>query len=149
MNFCFLHALFVCGLVGLWPTYFFAQTSGKKLDYSKRYIPAGRDSTDPVYVFVEEMPTFAGGKLSLQNFLNSAPIPTCVSRDSIANIVIFKFIVETDGTFSDLRVVRSPDTCFTNAATLHMKQMPAWKPGKRNGKEVACLYTLPLMYRNQ
>ena len=130
------------------PNLLSAQATEGKPNYNKTYLPEGRDPGDTVYVFVEEMPIIIGGKPALQNFLDNAPYPDCVSSDSIANVVVFKFIVETDGTISDLRVARNPDSCFTNAATLYMKQMPPWQPGKRNGKPVPCLFTLPVTYRN-
>ena len=120
-----------------------AQVKNDSLDYNETYLPHGRDPSDPVYLWVEEMPIMVGGKKALVDF------PECQSRDSIADVVIFKFVVETDSSFSDFRVVRSPDICFTNAARSYLEQMPPWQPGKRNGKDVPCLYTLPVMFRKK
>jgi protein TonB len=60
---------------------------------------------------------------------------------------VLQFVVEKDGSITDMKVVRSPDVCYLQAATLYMDRMPLWLPGKRNGEIVPCLYTLPVKYK--
>ncbi len=124
-----------------------AQTKDDSLDYNQTYLPKGRGTSDPVYFFVDEMPTIEGGIKALRALIDQAPYPECGFRDTVQRLVVLQFVVERDGSITDLTAVRSPDVCYQRAAIFYIKQMPPWLPGKRKGEIVACLYTLPILYK--
>lgn len=105
-----------------------------------------RDSMGPAYSWVEEMPHLEGGKDALNEFIHHYPYPECGLKANLEGLVVLQFIVEKDGTTSNVHVVRSPDPCLSEAALLYFNKIPTWKPGKYNGKIVACYFTLPITY---
>ena len=96
-----------------------------------------------VYDVVEEPPSFPGGQAALMSWLaeNIHYPPTC---ESISGRVVLSFIVETDGTLSNIQIVRKLDTEFDEEFIRVVKAMPKWIPGKQNGQAVRVKYNLPL-----
>ena len=96
-----------------------------------------------VYDVVEEPPSFPGGQTSLMSWLaeNIHCPSTC---KSISGRVVLSFIVETDGTLSNIQIVRNLDTEFDEECIRVVKAMPKWIPGKQNGQAVRVKYNLPL-----
>ena len=105
-----------------------------------------RDPNDPVYTYVEKMPQLSGGRGTIQQFIDYYPYPACGLENNIEGKVILQFIVEKSGKLSDIKIVRSPDQCLSDAAIAYIHQWPAWKPALHNEKPVSCLFTLPIDY---
>ena len=63
--------------------------------------------------------------------------------------VIVTFVVERDGSITDVRVVKSVDPSLDKEAVRVTKSMPHWIPGKQNGSAVRVKYTLPVTFRLQ
>ena len=99
------------------------------------------DST--IYEVVEEPPSFPGGQTALMSWLaeNIHCPSTC---KSISGRVLLSFIVETDGTLSNIQIVRKLDTEFDEEFIRAVKAMPKWIPGKQNGQTVRVKYNMPL-----
>ena len=111
-------------------------------------IPLSLDD-DEIYVTVEEMPTFMGGDLSkFRNWVQSFVVyPQIALENGIQGNVVIKFVVEKDGTLSNIQVLQSPDTTLTDAAIAVLKKSPKWKPGKQRNKPVRVTYTLPVSFK--
>mgnify|MGYP002521770734 CR=1 FL=1 len=103
-----------------------------------------------VFDVVEEMPSFPGGQGALMAFLSSnIKYPVVAQENGVQGRVIVGFVVERDGSISDVKVMRSVDPSLDREAQRVVKAMPKWKPGKQNGSAVRVKYTVPVVFRLQ
>lgn len=106
--------------------------------------------SNKVFDVVEEMPHFPGGAAALQAFLNSnTKYPVVAQENGVQGRVIVSFVVERDGSITDVRVVRSVDPSLDREASRVVRSMPRWSPGKQNGSAVRVKYTVPVVFRLQ
>lgn len=100
------------------------------------------------YDVVEEMPSFPGGQGALMAYIASNLVYPATARESmIQGRVIVGFVVERDGSISNVKVSRSVDPALDKEAMRVVKSMPKWKPGKQNGSAVRVKYTVPVIFR--
>ena len=106
--------------------------------------------SNKVFDIVEEMPHFPGGAAALQAFLSSnTKYPVVAQENGVQGRVIVSFVVERDGSITDVRVVRSVDPSLDREASRVVRSMPRWSPGKQNGSAVRVKYTVPVVFRLQ
>ena len=106
--------------------------------------------SNKVFDVVEEMPHFPGGPAALQAFLSSnTKYPVVAQENGVQGRVIVSFVVERDGSITDVRVVRSVDPSLDREASRVVRSMPRWSPGKQNGSTVRVKYTVPVVFRLQ
>ena len=106
--------------------------------------------SNKVFDVVEEMPHFPGGAAALQAFLSSnTKYPVVAQENGVQGRVIVSFVVERDGSITDVRVVRSVDPSLDREASRVVRSMPRWSPGKQNGSAVRVKYTVPVVFRFQ
>jgi len=98
----------------------------------------------------EEMPHFPDGDRGLMNFISrNLKYPTISAENGIQGRVVLSFIVEADGSITNLKVIRSLDSYCDKEAMRIISKMPNWIAGKQNGKNVPIEYTLPVIFRLQ
>ena len=103
-----------------------------------------------VFDVVAEMPSFPGGQGALMAFLSSnIKYPVVAQENGVHGRVIVGFVVEKDGSISDVKVMRSVDPSLDREAQRVVKAMPKWKPGKQSGSAVRVKYTVPVVFRLQ
>ena len=103
-----------------------------------------------VFDVVEQMPSFPGGQSALLQYLSSnIKYPVVAEENGIQGRVIVTFVVEKDGSITDVRVVKSVDPSLDKEAQRVVKSMPKWIPGKQNGAPVRVKYTVPVTFRLQ
>src|SRR5579862_2215651 len=105
------------------------------------------DDPNKIYTEVEQTPTFPGGMAKFYNYLqNNLQYPASAKANNIRGKVFLSFVVEKDGAFTDIKVLRgiSPD-CDAEAIRL-MKVCPKWRPGVRSGKPVRVAYSIPVTF---
>ena len=103
-----------------------------------------------VFDVVEEMPSVPGGNGALMSYLNSnTKYPVVAQENGVQGRVIISFVVERDGSISDVKVARSVDPSLDREAQRVVKSMPRWTPGKQNGQTVRVKYTVPVVFRLQ
>lgn len=108
------------------------------------------EATDEVFVVVEQQPEFPGGTTALMKFLsNNIKYPVIAQENGIQGRVITNFVVERDGSISDVNVVRGQDPSLDREAVRVIKTMPKWTPGQQRGKPVRVRFTLPVVFRLQ
>lgn len=106
--------------------------------------------SNKVFDVVEEMPHFPGGPAALQAFLSSnTKYPVVAQENGVQGRVTVAFVVERDGSITDVRVVRSVDPSLDREASRVVRSMPRWSPGKQNGSTVRVKYTVPVVFRLQ
>ena len=105
---------------------------------------------EPIFQVVEEMPEFPGGMAEAMKFLaKNINYPVAAQQAKIEGRVIVQFVVEKDGSVSDLKVMSGVSPELDAEAIRVVSMMPKWIPGKQRGKAVAVKYTMPIMFRLQ
>ncbi len=103
-----------------------------------------------VFEVVEQMPAFPGGETALMQFLSShIKYPVEAEDNGIQGRVVCTFVVERNGSISDVRVVKSVDPSLDKEAVRVLKSMPNWIPGRQDGSPVRVKYTTPVTFRLQ
>ena len=103
-----------------------------------------------VFDVVEQMPQYKGGDAALMDYLNkSIKYPVIAEENGIQGRVVCTFVVERDGSITDVKVVRSVDPSLDKEAVRVLKAMPKWIPGKQNGSAVRVKFTLPVTFKLQ
>ena len=99
---------------------------------------------------VEQMPQFPGGDAALFEYLSThIKYPTIAEENGVQGRVIVTFVVERDGSITDVKVVKSVDPSLDKEASRVVQGMPKWIPGKQNGDPVRVKYTVPVTFRLQ
>ena len=102
----------------------------------------------PIYEEADIMPSFPGGGEAIEKYLNdNIKYPKVARENGVQGRVEVSFVVERDGTLSNIRVARSVDPLLDKEAKRVILSMPRWKPGKKDGKEVRVRYKLPVTFR--
>jgi protein TonB len=108
------------------------------------------EEAEPKGVFdvVEQMPEFPGGAVEMMKFLSeNVKYPEAAMKAGTQGRVLVTFIVEADGTVTNIKVVKKVSDEIDAEAVRVIKAMPKWKPGMQNGKAVRVKYTIPVTFR--
>ena len=109
-----------------------------------------KEEETKVFDVVEQMPSFPGGPSALMQYLSSnIKYPVVAEENGVQGRVIVTFVVEKDGSITDVRVVKGVDPSLDKEAQRVVKGMPKWIPGKQNGSAVRVKYTVPVTFRLQ
>ena len=101
-----------------------------------------------IFQIVEEMPSFPGGEAKLMEFVaKNIKYPQIARETGIQGRVFVGFVVEPDGSISNVKLLRGLGGGCDEEAVRIVKSMPKWKPGKQHGKLVRVSYTLPVLFR--
>src|SRR5690606_4980152 len=112
--------------------------------------PKVEEVTEEIFVVVEEQPEFPGGNAAMMKFLSdNIKYPVIAQENGIQGRVITIFVVERDGSITDVQVVRGVDPSLDKEAVRVIQSMPKWKPGKQRGSAVRVRFTLPVVFRLQ
>lgn len=133
---------------------------GLSYPYLKRYVFGFKEFADSnialtlgynnfkCFYVVDEMPSFPGGHGALMSYLASnVKYPTVAQENGAQGRVIVSFVVENDGSLTNIKVSRSVDPSLDREAIRVVKAMPKWKPGKNQGVPVRVKYTVPVIFR--
>ena len=101
-----------------------------------------------VFDVVEQMPCFRGGDATLIEWLSkNIKYPVEAEENGIQGKVVCTFVIEKDGSITDVKIVKSVVPALDNEAVRVLKAMPKWIPGKQDGKAIRVKYTLPVTFR--
>ncbi len=101
-----------------------------------------------VFDVVEQMPSYPGGSGALMEYLSkNIKYPPVAEENGVQGRVILQFVVERDGSITDVKVLKSVDPSLDKEAIRVVKSMPRWIPGKQNGQAVRVKFTLPVTFR--
>jgi len=104
--------------------------------------------TTKVYDVVEQMPSFPGGPQRLKDYLSeNTHYPKECKESGVQGRVIVRFIVERDGSISEVTIIRCLDPLMDVEAGRVISSMPKWNPGRQNGMAVRVRYILPVNFR--
>ena len=103
---------------------------------------------EEIFQAVEQPAEFPGGQSKLMSWLSSnIRYPDAAQQNGIQGRVIVKFVVEKDGSISNVSVQKGVDKDLDNEAIRVVKKMPKWQPGKNNGQAVRSYFTLPVTFK--
>ena len=109
-----------------------------------------KEEETKVFDVVEQMPSFPGGQAALMSYLsNNIKYPQIAMENGVQGRVVCTFVVERDGSITDIRVVRGVDPSLDKEAIRVLKSMPHWIPGKQNGSAVRVKFTVPVTFKLQ
>lgn len=101
-----------------------------------------------VFDVVEKMPEYPGGQAALFEYLNgNIKYPADAEKKKIEGRVLVTFVVNTDGSITDIEVAKKAYPSLDAEAVRVISGMPKWKPGEQKGKKVRVKYTVPLNFR--
>ena len=106
-----------------------------------------KEQDDAVYSMVSEQPSFPGGMQEMMKFISeNRKYPAEAKAKDIHGKVIVAFVVERDGSLSDVKIRRGIGYGCDEEAIRLIKSMPKWTPGKKNGKAVRVSFMLPVTF---
>ena len=102
---------------------------------------------EEIFQIVEEMPSYPGGAEALYEYLNdNIRYPIVALESGISGRVYVQFVVEKDGSVSDVKVLRGIGGGCDEEAIRVVEKMPKWNPGKQRGRAVRVLYMVPINF---
>ena len=105
------------------------------------------ETEESIFVVVESMPEFPGGTLKLFEYLQSnIRYPVIAKETNIQGKVFVSFVIEKDGTVTDVQVLRGIGGGCDEEAMRVVREMPRWIPGKQRGVPVRVKYNLPVKF---
>ena len=130
------------------------QTTSEKIDITGTgagdNLSSGQDGTetDEPFFLVEVMPSFKGGGLEKYRewIINRTSYPTAAIEKKITGTVYLTFIVEKDGSVSNVTVVKGVHPLLDDVATKVISESPKWTPGLQRGEPVRVRYSIPLSF---
>ena len=112
--------------------------------------PEPKPEVEKVFDVVEQMPSFPGGPSALMEWLsNNVKYPVVAQENGVQGRVVVSFVVERDGSITDVKVVRGVDPSLDREASRVVRAMPRWIPGKQNGSAVRVKYNVRVAFRLQ
>ena len=128
------------------------RTGGVEPELGAPSLPIIPLDEDPSKVFgvVEQMPSFPGGDRKLMDYLKEhIRYPEESAEACVQGRVICTFVVEKDGSISNVKVAKGLDPLLDAEAVRVVSGMPKWIPGKQNGVTYRVKYTIPVNFRLQ
>lgn len=108
------------------------------------------ENVDQAFTVVETMPKFPEGQAGLMRYLaRSIKYPVIAQKNKEQGRVIIQMIIGTDGSLSNVKVLRSVSPSLDAEAIRVVGNMPKWEPGMQKGQAVPVKYTLPITFRLQ
>lgn len=106
---------------------------------------------EEIFISAETMPSFQGGDLNVfRNWVQGKlRYPQIAQENGISGNVILQFVIEKDGSLTNIVVLRTPDRSLSEEAIRVLNQSPKWSPGKQRNQAVRVKYTLPVSFRIQ
>ena len=100
-----------------------------------------------IYEWVQVKPSFPGGEEARLKWLNeNINYPTAAAEAGIQGTVQVGFVVEKDGSISQVKILKGVHSMLDNEALRLVRGMPKWIPGKQNGNAVRAYFTQPIRF---
>jgi TonB family protein len=116
----------------------------KPVDQDKLY------TAEPVFTVVEAMPTYPGGEEAMIKYLaENIKYPEEAKKNGIQGTVFITYVVETNGSVTNVKVLRGIDIKCDEEAVRVVSSMPKWNPGKQKGVPVRVQFNLPINFKLQ
>ncbi|HOI31262.1 MAG: M56 family metallopeptidase [Bacteroidales bacterium] len=128
----------------------FATDSVEEVKLKEDQTPAFKQEQAPgeeVFTVVDVMPEFPGGATAMMNFIaNNITYPEQARRDTIHGRVYVNFVVETDGSVSNVKILRGIGGGCDEEAKRVVELLPKFTPGYQRGQAVRVSFNLPVKF---
>ncbi|HTN44747.1 MAG TPA: energy transducer TonB [Flavipsychrobacter sp.] len=109
---------------------------------------AAQSGAPEIFTMIEQMPQFPGGDKALLEYLRTTiRYPKAARKEGREGKVHTKFVVNEDGSISDIVIERSAGKDLDAETLRVISAMPKWIPGKQNGRAVKVYMRLPILFR--
>jgi protein TonB len=100
-------------------------------------------------VLLDKLPAFPGGITKFYQYVGTNfERPTI--EDAVVVTVLVSFVIEIDGSITDIKILRNPGYGMDKEAIRVLKSLKTkWSPGILNGEKVRTLYTLPIKVKSE
>ena len=106
-----------------------------------------KDDKEKVYTYIDQMPSFPGGDEGLYSFIsNNLVYPDVAKRAGIMGKIYVQFVVDKDGSVTDVNVQKGIGAGCDEEAVRVVKMMPKWIPGKNKGELVKIRIAIPIVF---
>ncbi len=106
-----------------------------------------QEDKNKVFTAVEQEPKFPGGEDAFMKFLGTnIKYPAEMKKKKAQGKVFVSFIVEEDGSLSNMKVLRDAGYGSGKESVRVLSMSPKWQPGIQNGKKVRVQYTVPISF---
>ncbi|MFP4093937.1 MAG: energy transducer TonB [Cyclobacteriaceae bacterium] len=106
------------------------------------------ESTDEIFMVVEDQPTPSGGMQAFYEFVGkNMKYPSQARRMGIEGKVFVQFVVDKDGSLSDVKAIKGIGAGCDEEAVRVIKSAPKWNPGKQRGRPVRVRMVLPITFK--
>ncbi len=101
-----------------------------------------------IFTVVEEQPRFPGGESARQQFMmDNLEYPQAARQAGVQGTVFVSFVIEQDGSVSNVEVLRGVGSGLDEEAVRVVKAMPRWIPGRQRGEDVRVQFNMPIRFR--
>lgn len=112
------------------------------------FVEPAKEETDEVKDIVETMPSFVGGLEEFYKFVSkNLKYPAQARRIGIEGKVFVHFVVDKDGSLSDIKVVKGIGAGCDEEVERIIHKSPKWNPGKQRGNPVRVRMMMPITFR--
>lgn len=110
--------------------------------------PSADDKKEPVILVAEDLPQFPGGPLEFTKWLTrNLKYPPAAQQARIQGKVVAEFIVNKDGSVTDVRIVKSLNRLCDNEALRVLRMMPRWTAGIENNEPCRTKVCIPIVFK--
>ena len=114
---------------------------------AQKTVVSQKDQKEEPFNVVEDMPAFPGGMDAMIQFLSSnIQYPADAKKQKVDGRVLVKFVVEKDGSITEVKVIKPAFPSLDAEAIRVVKAMPKWKPGYQNGQAVRVQFAMPINF---
>jgi TonB family protein len=115
--------------------------------YKMGSVVSTNDSLGQVFSAVEDEPTFNGGMYAFYKFLQmNIHYPDSAKKNNIQGRVIVEFVIEKDGSITNVKAIKGPDESLEDEAIRVIMLSSPWIPGTQNNKPVRVQFTVPISF---
>jgi periplasmic protein TonB len=116
-------------------------------DFAPIIVEEEEVAEDVIFTVVEDQPSFPGGDEARMRFLQeNLRYPTMAREAGIQGTVFVTFVVERDGSVTDVRVLRGIGGGLDEEAVRVVRMMPRWNPGRQRGQAVRVQFNMPIRF---
>ena len=115
---------------------------------NKNISEQNKTKNDMIFVVVEEMPTFKGGDVNtFRDWVQErVRYPEELKAQKVEGKVFIMFVVETDGTVTNVQIMRGLHPLLDKESVKVVKSSPKWKPGMQLDKAVRVRFSITVEY---
>lgn len=111
-------------------------------------VPPVEEPEETIFLIVEEQPTPDGGfEKFYKQIMKEVKYPKMARRMDVQGKVITEFVVDTDGSLTNIKVLKGIGAGCDEEAVRVLKKAPKWKPGKQRGRAVKVRMSIPVLFR--